>query len=180
MSPKLSWEIVKNSLVLTVKDGPKTSQYSIARSTSVQATGDILKGVLKDLGVNVPPPPFGAIPVPPVPLTPLGPVTVQAEPYPQDGPLERDIPVLQMTEGESLEELKQRAYELARRHARFAESEEDAEAALGHTHEYKGPNSIPNVGVTGDVPVGTAIDGTSLKVSDYRPKPQFNVDNHED
>lgn len=187
MSPKLSWEIVKNSLVLTVKDGPKTSQYAISRNATPQAIGDILRGVLKELGFQI-----ATITLPPVSVSPVAfpmePLVVKAEvPHPEwierdraETELSSEILGLQQTEGESLEELKLRAWRMAQRHAKFAESEEVAEAAMGPTPEYKGAGSIPNVGVTGGVPVGTTIDGTSMTVSDYREKPRFNIENHED
>jgi hypothetical protein len=181
MTARLSWEIVKNSLVLTVKDGPKTSQYTISRTASNKAVGDILKSILKDLDQVVPPAPFGAVVEAPAPMR-IAPAEVAplAEAFAEatlEQEIRNDIPI---SEEESLAALKERAWQLAQQHAKFAEDEAVAERAMRGSVEYKGPASIPNVGITKDDVLGTTVDGTVMKVSDYREKPRFNTVNHED
>lgn len=175
MTAKLSWKVEKTSLVLTVTDGPKTSHYKLAKTASVKALGETLRAVLRDLGVET-----ATITLPPVSVAPVASppyeVTVKADPF-RDSVVDTEP----LSEEESLMRLKQQAWEWAQKNVQFADGviPDDTAARLVKTpaHEAFGVNPGLPVLDAGGV---TAVDGSFISPEAFRPKPKFNLDNHED
>lgn len=185
MTAKLSWKVEKTSLVLTVTDGPKTSHYKLAKSASVKALGETLRAVLADLGSGVPEvprePAYGApAAIPGMPPQGLGPVdTVGQDALMAKKPIR--LMAEPISEEESLMRLKQQAWEWAQKNVNFADGviPDDTAARLVKTpaHEAFGVNPGLPVLDAGGV---TAVDGSFISPDAFRPKPKYNLDNHED
>lgn len=185
MTAKLSWKVEKTSLVLTVTDGPKTSHYKLAKTASVRALGETLRAVLADLGGPVPEAARKAVyvapePIPGMPPEGLGPVTTVGQDV-----LTAKEPIRLMaepiSEEESLMRLKQQAWEWAQKNVNFADGviPDDTAARLvkAPAHEAFGVNPGLPVLDAGGV---TAVDGSFISPEMFRPKPAYNVSNHED
>ncbi len=181
MTARLSWSIEKTRLVLTVTDGPKTSHYTITRNGTHEAQRATLAAVLQDMGGSVPAPAPQPVSVAPVALE--GPVYEDIVAYANQPKVSlMQQPEQQpMTEEESLEELKRRAYAMAQKNLGFRNGDlpDDTATALSRmpAHERLGHNpGYPTLDEGGV----TAVDGSFIDPGQFRAKPQFNLDNHED
>lgn len=185
MAARLSWSIDKTKLILTVTDGPKTSHYTLARSGSHEAQRATLAAVLGDMGGSVPAPLAKGVSDIPVPLQGIIRTTQPETLHSYRGGIaeepEAGVVAPPMTEEESLEQLKQRAYEFAQKNLGFARGDipDDTAARLvrAPAHSTFGQNpgypTLEGGGVA-------AVDGTFIDPSQFREKPRYNVENHED
>lgn len=186
MTAKLSWELHDRGVLrLTITDGPKVTHYTLRKTHSPGTQRAILLDVLEDLGGPVLAPSIQPVSVAPVAFVdPFTGAPVYDRPSVEERLEQQSEPEQQpMSEEESLELLKRRAWEMAQKNLGFHRGElpDDTAAMLSRmpAHEKFGQNpGLPALdGTSGGV---TAVDGTYIDPSQFRAKPRYNVENHED